>query len=99
MKPSKPASFEGAGDAVYCLRYFSSVSSLPLLIRNTCPSGCRTCVSRTPHGVSVGGKVTSSLDETHSLSTSSTSSTHTDIHTPLSAASSPSCVNVVVLTP
>jgi TonB family protein len=34
-------------------------SSIALLIRNTWPSGCRTCISRTFHGISVGGHVTS----------------------------------------
>src|SRR5215467_5608170 len=30
------------------------------LIRKTCPSGWRTCISRTFQGISVGGQVTSS---------------------------------------
>src|SRR5713226_640499 len=46
-----------------------------------------------------GGKVTSSPARTHSLWTSSTSSTHTDIHTPLSAVSSPSGPNVEAFAP
>src|SRR5882757_4861591 len=58
--------------------------SMPLLTRNTCPSGCRKCISRTFHGMLVGGKVTSSPPATHSLWTASTSSTHNDIQTPLS---------------
>jgi len=69
-------------------------ASVPLLTRNTCPSGCLTCISRTCHGMSSGGKVTSSPAARHCLWTSSTSSTHTDIHTPLSAVSSPSGPNV-----
>src|SRR5467141_4172643 len=72
---------------------------MPLPTRNTCPSGCRTCISRTFHGMFVGGKVTSSPAATHSLWTSSTSSTHTDIHTPLSAVSSPSAPNVDAFAP
>src|SRR5882762_2350494 len=72
---------------------------MPLLTRNTCPSGCRTCISLTLHGMFVGGKVTSSPAATHSLWTSSTSSTHTDIQTPLSAVSSPSGPNVDVFAP
>jgi hypothetical protein len=67
---------------------------MPLLTRNTCPSGCLTCISRTCHGISPGGKVTSSPAATHCLWTSSTSSTHTDIQTPLSAVSSTSGPNV-----
>src|SRR5512132_3072704 len=39
--------------------HVSSVSPIPRLIRNTCPSGWRTCISRTFHGMSVGGQVTS----------------------------------------
>ncbi len=38
---------------------------MPLPTRNTCPSGCRRCISRTFHGMSVGGKVTSSPAATH----------------------------------
>src|SRR5882672_11763547 len=72
---------------------------MPLPTRNTCPSGCRTCISLTLHGMSVGGKVTSSPAATHSLWTSSTSSTHTDIQTPLSAVSSPSGPNVDAFAP
>src|SRR5260370_17529370 len=72
---------------------------MPLLTRNTCPSGCRTCISRTLHGMSVGGKVTSSPAATHCLWTSSTSSTHTDIHVPLSAVWSPSGPNGVAFAP
>jgi hypothetical protein len=49
--------------------------------------------------MSVGGKVTSSPAPTHCLWTSSTSSTHTDIHTPRSAVSSPSGPNVEVFAP
>src|SRR5216683_4262009 len=69
---------------------------MPLLTRNTCPSGCRTCISRTFHGISVGGKVTSSPAAVHCLWTWSTSSTHTDIQTPLSAVWSSSDGNVDV---
>ena len=72
---------------------------MPLLTRNTCPSGCRTCISRVFHGMSVGGKTTSSPAATHCLWTSSTSSTHTDIHTPLSAVSSRSGPNVELFAP
>jgi len=36
-----------------------SASSIPRLILKTWPSGWRTCISRTPHGSSVGGQVTS----------------------------------------
>ncbi len=74
-------------------------SPMPLLTRNTCPSGCRTCISRVFHGMSVGRKVTFSPAATHCLWTSSTSSTHTDIHTPLSAVSSPSGPNVELFAP
>jgi hypothetical protein len=49
--------------------------------------------------MSSGGKVTSSPAATHCLWTSSTSSTHTDIHTPLSAVSSPSGPNVELFAP
>jgi len=73
--------------------------SIPLLTRKTCPSGCRTCISRTFHGMSSGGKVTSSPAATHCLWTSSTSLTHTDIQTPLSAVSSPSGPNVEAFAP
>src|SRR5881396_1649293 len=31
---------------------------MPLLTRKTCPSVCRRCISRTFHGMSVGGNVT-----------------------------------------
>src|SRR5580704_11711527 len=72
---------------------------MPLLTRNTCPSGCRKCISRAFHGMFVGGKVTSNPAATHCLWTSSTSSTHTDIHTPLSAVSSPSGPNVKIFAP
>src|SRR6202035_5406250 len=47
----------------------------------------------------VGRNVTSNPAATHRLWTSSTSSTHTDIHTPLSAVSSPSGPNVEALAP
>jgi hypothetical protein len=72
---------------------------MPLLTRNTCPSGCRTCISRAFHGMSVGGKTTSSPSATHCLCTSSTSATHTDIQTPLSVVSSPSGPNVELFAP
>lgn len=72
---------------------------MPLLTRNTCPSGCLTCISRTCHGMSFGGKVTSSPTAKHCLWTSSTSSTQTDIHTPLSAVSSPWGPNVELFAP
>ena len=49
--------------------------------------------------MSVGGKVTSTWAATHCLWTSSTSSTHTDIHTPLSAVSSPPGPNVELFVP
>src|SRR5260370_27753010 len=49
--------------------------------------------------MSVGGKVTSSPVATHCLWTSSTSSTQTDIHTPLSAVWSSSDGNVDVFAP
>src|SRR5580700_4314894 len=49
--------------------------------------------------MSVGGKTTSRPSATHCLWTSSTSATHTDIHTPLSAVSSPSGPNVEVFAP
>jgi hypothetical protein len=49
--------------------------------------------------MSSGGKVTSSPAATHCLWTSSTSSTHTDIHTPLSAVSSPPGPNVELFAP
>ena len=42
-------------------------SAMPLVTRNTCPSGCRTCISRTFQGMLVGGKVTSSPAVTHCL--------------------------------
>jgi hypothetical protein len=72
---------------------------MPLLTRNTCPSGCRTCISRTFQGMSVGGKVTSTRADKQSLWTSSTSSTQIDIQTPWSKLSSPSTVNVVEFAP
>src|SRR6266403_1178471 len=31
-----------------------ATSSIPLLTRKTCPSGCRRCISRTFHGMSAG---------------------------------------------
>jgi hypothetical protein len=74
-------------------------SSRPLLTRNTCPSGCRRCISRTLHGMSVGGKAMSSPAAKHCLWTSSTSSTQTDIQAPLSAVWSPSGPNVDVFAP
>src|SRR6266700_5575424 len=49
--------------------------------------------------MSVGAKVTSNPAARQFLWTSSTSSTHTDIHAPLSPASSPSTVKVVVFSP
>jgi hypothetical protein len=72
---------------------------MPRLTRNTWPSGWRRCVSRTFHGMSCGANVTSRPAATHSLCTASTSSTQTDIQTPLSPASSPSFWNVVVFAP
>lgn len=68
-------------------------------MRNTCPSGCRTCISRAFHGISVGGNVTSKPAATHCLCTSSTLSTAIHIHTPLSAVSSPPGPNVAVFAP
>jgi hypothetical protein len=47
----------------------------------------------------VGGNVTSSPASTHCLWTASTSSTHTDIHAPLSAVWSPVGPNVAVFAP
>src|SRR5713101_5723583 len=73
--------------------------SMPLLTRNTCPSGCRRCISRTFHGMSAGGKVTSRPAATHCLWTASTSSTQTDIQAPLSAVWSPSGPNVEAFAP
>src|SRR5262249_14751791 len=46
-----------------------------------------------------GGNVTSNPAATQTRQTSSTSSTHTDIHAPLSPVSSPSTWNVVVFVP
>src|SRR5438309_6403510 len=60
------------------------LDSTPQPTRNTWPSGWRRCISRTFHGISVGGNVTSSPAATHCLCISSTSSTQTDIQTPLS---------------
>ena len=71
----------------------------PLLTRNTCPSGCRTCISRTFHGILVGGNVTSNPAATQCMWISSTSSTHNDIHTPLSAVWSPPGPNVEAFVP
>jgi len=82
-----------------CKPYSGATSSTRSLTRNTCPSGCRTCISRTFHGMSVGGKVTSSSAAKHCLWTSSTSSTQTDIQTPLSAVSSPCGPNVEAIAP
>ncbi len=76
-----------------------ATSSIPLLTRNTCPSGCRTCISRTFHGISAGGNVTSSPAARHCLWTSSTSLTHTDIQAPLSAVWSPPGPNVEAFAP
>src|SRR6267378_5482256 len=76
-----------------------ATSAIPLLTRKTCPSGCRTCISRTFHGMSAGGNVTSSSAATHCLWASSTSLTHTDIQTPLSAVWSPSGPNVETFAP
>src|SRR5205814_652816 len=81
------------------LVYPSLASSSPLLTRNTWPSGWRTCISRTFQGMSVGGNVTSRPAATHCLCTASTSSTQTDIHTPLSHSSSPSLVKVEAFVP
>src|SRR5262245_47822791 len=82
--------------SLYLLPYSSSS---PLPIRNTCPSGCRRCISRTLHGMLVGGNVTSRPAATHSLCTASTSSTQTDIQAPLSAVWSPSGPNVATFVP
>src|SRR2546425_861245 len=49
--------------------------------------------------MSVGAKVTSNPAPTQFLWTSSTSSTHTDIHEPLSLVSSPSGPNVAAFAP
>src|SRR5215471_9020470 len=68
-------------------------------MRNTWPSGWRRCISRTFHGILVGGNVTSKPAATQCLCISSTSSTQTDIQTPLSPCSSPSRWNVVVFAP
>src|SRR5271167_2182132 len=70
---------------------FYFLGSNPRPTRNTCPSGCRRCISRTFHGISVGGNVISSPAAMQCLYISSTSSTQTDIQTPLSPSSSPSC--------
>jgi len=67
-----------------CWIYFSSGSN-PRLTRNTWPSGWRRCISRTFHGILVGGNVISSPAVRQCLCISSTSSTQTDIQTPLSA--------------
>src|SRR5258708_39914464 len=64
-----------------------SSSSSPWLMRKTCPSGWRTCISRTFHGSSVGGQVISSPCSTQCLWISSTLSTQIDIQTPLSSES------------
>src|SRR6476646_6204387 len=61
-------------------------SPIPRLTRNTCPSGWRNYMSRTFHAMLVGGNVTSSPAATHAVCTASTSSTQTDIQTPLSSA-------------
>jgi len=66
------------------------LGSNPRPTRNTWPSGWRRCISRTFHGISVGGNVTSNPTATQCLCISSTSSTQTDIQTPLSPSSSPS---------
>src|SRR5262249_52159009 len=73
-----------------------SASSIPREILKTCPSGCRTCISRTFQGMSVGGQVISKPCSRQRRCTASTSSTHIDIHTPLSAESSPSGPNVIL---
>jgi hypothetical protein len=44
-----------------------SSPSIPWLTRKTCPSGCLTCISRVPHGMSAGLKVISSPAPTHCL--------------------------------
>src|SRR5262252_3898509 len=49
--------------------------------------------------MSVGGQATSRPRAMHSLCTASTSSTQTDIHTPLSAAESPSGPKVILTPP
>ena len=82
-----------------CKPHTCATSSTPSLTRKPCPSGCRTCISRTFHGMSVGGKVTSSSAAKHCLWTSSTSSTQTDIQAPLSAVSSPCGPNVEAFAP
>src|SRR6185503_10561191 len=61
--------------------------SLPRPILKTCPSGWRTCISRTPHGMSVGGHVTSMPCSRQWRWTLSASSTQIDIQTPLSPSS------------
>lgn len=57
--------------------YFLGSNPRPTL--KTWPSGWRRCISRTFHGISVGGNVISSPAATHCLCISSTSSTQTDI--------------------
>ena len=64
---------------------FSGAS--PRLTRNTCPSGWRGFISRTFHGMLVGGNVISNPAAMQCLCISSTSSTQTDIQTPLSPSS------------
>src|SRR5262245_17657154 len=64
-----------------------SAFSISLLIRKTCPSGWRICISRTFHGSFVGGMVTSIPSSRQCRWTASTSSTQIDIQTPLSPAS------------
>src|SRR5271166_769295 len=70
---------------------FYFLGSNPLLTRKTWPSGWRRCISRTFHGISVGGNVISNPAAMQCLCISSRSSTQTDIQTPLSPSSSPSC--------
>lgn len=79
--------------------YSSAASPSPLLTRNTCPSGWRRCISRTLHGMSVGGNVMSNPAAWHWRWTSSTSSTHTDIQAPLSSVWSPSGPKVAAFAP
>jgi len=53
------------GEALRRVAVYSSFRPFPM--RNTCPSGCRTCISRTFQGMSVGGQVTSMPCVRHSL--------------------------------
>src|SRR5262249_7293373 len=63
------------------------------------PSGCRTCISRKPQGMSVGGQVFSRPSSIQCKCTDSSSLVLNVHHSPLSAVSSPSGPNFILTVP